>query len=74
MREAKQIYAAVEETVEKLGPNLFVSVANAGVTQVKPLLECTPEYVSAMLRIPCPRLIAMPGSSRTRSALTFSDS
>lgn len=50
MREAKQIYAAVEETVEKLGPNLFVSVANAGVTQVKPLLECTPEYVS-LLRI-----------------------
>lgn len=45
MREAQQIYAAIEETVEKLGPNLFVSVANAGVTQVKPLLECTPECV-----------------------------
>ena len=52
MREAKQIYAAVEETVEKLGPNLFVSVANAGVTQVKPLLECTPESVSPALRMP----------------------
>lgn len=45
VRDASQIYAAIEETVEKLGPNLFVSVANAGVTQVKPLLECTPEYV-----------------------------
>lgn len=45
MRDAKQIYAALDETVDKLGPRLFVSVANAGVTQVKPLLECTPEYV-----------------------------
>lgn len=43
VRDAKQIYAAIDETVEKLGPKLFVSVANAGVTQVKPLLECTPE-------------------------------
>ena len=43
VRDPKQIYAAIDETVEKLGPNLFVSVANAGVTQVKPLLECTPE-------------------------------
>lgn len=48
VREPKQIYAAFEETVERLGPNLFVSVANAGVTQVKPLLECTPEYVHAV--------------------------
>lgn len=45
MRDGKQVEAAITETVEKLGPNLFVSVANAGVTQVKPLLECTPEYV-----------------------------
>ena len=51
MRDPKQIYAAIDETVEKLGPTLFVSVANAGVTQVKPLLECTPEQVSP-LRIP----------------------
>ena len=43
VRDPKQIYAAVEETVEKLGPRLYISVANAGVTQVKPLLECTPE-------------------------------
>lgn len=43
VKEPKQIYAAIEETVDRLGPNLFVSVANAGVTQVKPLLECTPE-------------------------------
>ena len=43
VREPKQIEAAISETVEKLGPRLFVSVANAGVTQVKPLLECTPE-------------------------------
>lgn len=46
MRDAKQIESAISQTVEKLGPNLFVSVANAGVTQVKPLLECTPEYAS----------------------------
>ena len=45
VREPKQIYAAFDETVDVLGPNLFVSVANAGVTQVRPLLECTPEYV-----------------------------
>ncbi|EKM58466.1 uncharacterized protein PHACADRAFT_252808 [Phanerochaete carnosa HHB-10118-sp] len=51
VREPKQIYAAVEETVEKLGPNLFVSVANAGVTQVKPLLECTPEFMENEIRI-----------------------
>ena len=41
--ERKQIEAAIAETVDKLGPRLFVSVANAGVTQVRPLLECTPE-------------------------------
>ncbi|KAI0734160.1 hypothetical protein C8Q72DRAFT_452110 [Fomitopsis betulina] len=51
MREAQQIYAAIEETVEKLGPNLFVSVANAGVTQVKPLLECTPEFIENEVRL-----------------------
>ena len=45
MREPKEIYAAIDETVAKLGDRLFVSVANAGVTQVRPLLECTPEYV-----------------------------
>jgi meso-butanediol dehydrogenase / (S,S)-butanediol dehydrogenase / diacetyl reductase len=43
VKDGKQIYNAIEETVERLGPNLFVSVANAGVTQVRPLLECTPE-------------------------------
>lgn len=43
VKEPKQIYAAIQETVDRLGPNLFVSVANAGVTQVKPLLECEPE-------------------------------
>ncbi|TFY52825.1 hypothetical protein EVJ58_g9796 [Rhodofomes roseus] len=51
MRDAKQIYAAVDETVNKLGPNLFVSVANAGVTQVKPLLECTPEFIENEVRL-----------------------
>lgn len=43
VRDAKQIYAAIDETVDRLGPRLFVSVANAGIAQVKPLLECTPE-------------------------------
>ncbi|GJE96225.1 NAD(P)-binding protein [Phanerochaete sordida] len=51
VREPKQIYAAIDETVEKLGPNLFVSVANAGVTQVKPLLECTPEFMENEVRL-----------------------
>ncbi|KAH8100764.1 NAD-P-binding protein [Cristinia sonorae] len=51
VRDAKQIEAAIAETVEKLGPNLFVSVANAGVTQVKPLLECTPEFIENEVRI-----------------------
>ena len=45
VREPKQIESAIAQTVEQLGPRLFVSVANAGVTQVRPLLECTPEYV-----------------------------
>ena len=49
VREPKQIEAAITETVSQLGPNLFVSVANAGVTQVRPLLECTPEYVPLLL-------------------------
>lgn len=43
VREPTQIESAIAQTVEKLGPRLFVSVANAGVTQVRPLLECTPE-------------------------------
>ena len=51
VRDPKAIYNAIEETVQKLGPNLYVSVANAGVTQVKPLLECTPEYVFASFTI-----------------------
>ncbi|THH21843.1 hypothetical protein EUX98_g8277 [Antrodiella citrinella] len=51
VRDAKQIEAGIAETVEKLGPNLFVSVANAGVTQVKPLLECTPEFIENEVRI-----------------------
>ncbi|CCM04328.1 uncharacterized protein FIBRA_06499 [Fibroporia radiculosa] len=51
VKDAKQIYAAIDETVDRLGPNLFVSVANAGVTQVKPLLECTPEFVENEIRI-----------------------
>ncbi|CAL1716028.1 unnamed protein product [Somion occarium] len=51
VRDAKSIYAAIEETVDRLGPNLFVSVANAGVTQVKPLLECTPEFIENEVRI-----------------------
>ncbi|EPQ55233.1 NAD P-binding protein [Gloeophyllum trabeum ATCC 11539] len=51
VREAKQVYAAVEETVDRLGPTLFVSVANAGVTQVKPLLECTPEFIENEVRL-----------------------
>ncbi|KAF9807730.1 hypothetical protein IEO21_08089 [Rhodonia placenta] len=51
MRDAKQIYAALDETVDKLGPRLFVSVANAGVTQVKPLLECTPEFIENEVRL-----------------------
>ncbi|KAH9948615.1 NAD-P-binding protein [Amylocystis lapponica] len=51
VRDAKQLEAAIAETVEKLGPNLFVSVANAGVTQVKPLLECTPEFIENEVRI-----------------------
>ncbi|KAI0342944.1 NAD(P)-binding protein [Trametopsis cervina] len=51
VREPKQIYAAIEETVDTLGPNLFVSVANAGVTQVRPLLECTPEFIENEIRI-----------------------
>ena len=48
VRDPKAIYNAIEETVQKLGPNLYVSVANAGVTQVKPLLECTPECVYSL--------------------------
>ncbi|KAI0707397.1 NAD-P-binding protein [Earliella scabrosa] len=51
VREPKQIEAAIGETVEKLGPRLFVSVANAGVTQVRPLLECTPEFMENEIRI-----------------------
>lgn len=51
VRDAKQIYAAIDETVDRLGPKLFVSVANAGVTQVKPLLECTPEFMENEVRI-----------------------
>ncbi|KAI0956293.1 hypothetical protein AcV7_006730 [Taiwanofungus camphoratus] len=51
VRDAKQIHAAIAETVDKLGPHLFVSVANAGVTQVKPLLECTPEFIENEVRI-----------------------
>lgn len=45
VKDPKQIQAAFDETVDRLGPRLFVSVANAGVTQVRPLLECTPECV-----------------------------
>ncbi|EIN14648.1 NAD(P)-binding protein [Punctularia strigosozonata HHB-11173 SS5] len=44
VKQPDQIAAGIQETVSKLGP-LFVSVANAGVTQVKPLLECTPEWI-----------------------------
>jgi len=51
VRDPKQIYSAIEETVERLGPKLFVSVANAGVTQVKPLLECTPEFIENEIRL-----------------------
>jgi len=51
VRDAKQIEAAIAETVEKLGPTLYISVANAGVTQVKPLLECTPEFIENEVRI-----------------------
>ncbi|KIP10446.1 hypothetical protein PHLGIDRAFT_22239 [Phlebiopsis gigantea 11061_1 CR5-6] len=51
VREPKQIYAAIDETISKLGPNLFISVANAGVTQVKPLLECTPEFMENEIRL-----------------------
>ncbi|KAH9903002.1 NAD-P-binding protein [Cubamyces lactineus] len=51
VRQPKQIEAAIAETVDKLGPRLFVSVANAGVTQVKPLLECTPEFIENEVRI-----------------------
>ncbi|KAI0073866.1 NAD(P)-binding protein [Panus rudis PR-1116 ss-1] len=51
VRDPKSIYAAIEETVGKLGPKLFVSVANAGVTQVRPLLECTPEFIENEIRI-----------------------
>ncbi|KZT07600.1 NAD(P)-binding protein [Laetiporus sulphureus 93-53] len=51
VKDAKQINAAIEETVERLGPKLFVSVANAGVTQVRPLLDCTPEFIENEVRI-----------------------
>ncbi|KAI0749671.1 NAD-P-binding protein [Daedaleopsis nitida] len=51
VRQPQQIEAAIHETVEKLGPRLFVSVANAGVTQVKPLLECTPDFIENEVRI-----------------------
>ncbi|OJT07609.1 Diacetyl reductase [(S)-acetoin forming] [Trametes pubescens] len=51
VRQPKQIEAAIAETVEKLGPRLFVSVSNAGVTQVKPLLDCTPEFIENEVRI-----------------------
>ncbi|GBE88556.1 Versicolorin reductase 1 [Sparassis crispa] len=51
VRVPTQIEAAIAETIEKLGPTLFVSVANAGVTQVKPLLECTPEFIENEVRI-----------------------
>ncbi|CDO75543.1 hypothetical protein BN946_scf184883.g5 [Trametes cinnabarina] len=49
--QPKQIEAALAETVDRLGPRLFVSVANAGVTQVKPLLDCTPEFIENEVRI-----------------------
>jgi len=51
VKDAKQIYSAIDETVDKLGPNLFISVANAGVTQVRPLLECTPEFIENEIRL-----------------------
>ncbi|OCH95362.1 NAD-P-binding protein [Obba rivulosa] len=51
VRDPKQIYSAIQETVETLGPQLFVSVANAGVTQVKPLLECEPEWIENEIRL-----------------------
>ncbi|TBU38120.1 NAD(P)-binding protein [Dichomitus squalens] len=51
VREPKQIESAIAQTVEQLGPRLFVSVANAGVTQVRPLLECTPEFIENEVRI-----------------------
>ncbi|TFK50917.1 NAD(P)-binding protein [Heliocybe sulcata] len=51
VRDAKQVYSAIEQTVHRLGPTLFVSVANAGVTQVKPLLECTPEFIENEVRL-----------------------
>ena len=43
VRDPKQIEAAIAETVERLGQDMFVSVANAGIVQVKSLLECDPE-------------------------------
>ncbi|PIL35615.1 hypothetical protein GSI_02343 [Ganoderma sinense ZZ0214-1] len=51
VREPTQIESAIAQTVEQLGPRLFVSVANAGVTQVRPLLECTPEFIENEVRI-----------------------
>lgn len=51
VRNPTHIYSAIQETVDRLGPHLFVSVANAGVTQVKPLLDCTPEFIENEVRI-----------------------
>lgn len=51
VRKPEQIYGAISETVSKLGERLFVSVANAGVTQVRPLLECTPEFIENEVKI-----------------------
>ncbi|CAL1716050.1 unnamed protein product [Somion occarium] len=47
----QSIRAAIKKTVDRLGPNLFVSVANAGITQVRPLLECTTEFIENEVRI-----------------------
>lgn len=45
VRDPKQLEAAIAETVDRLGPKLFVSVANAGILQLKPILDFDPESV-----------------------------
>jgi meso-butanediol dehydrogenase/(S,S)-butanediol dehydrogenase/diacetyl reductase len=44
------VFAAVQRTVDELG-GLHVAVANAGIAQVKPLLEVTEEDLERILRV-----------------------
>ncbi|KZT08521.1 uncharacterized protein LAESUDRAFT_713006 [Laetiporus sulphureus 93-53] len=43
VKDTKQTNAMIEEMVERLGLKLFMSISNAGIAQVQPLLECMPD-------------------------------